>query len=226
MQGSAEWLKLRVGVCTASELRHLVTAKYDADGVAEFTARKWSAEMPNTYLAVKLAEKWRGQADEGFTSYAMEQGSIREHQAIPWYEGIYDVKIKRVGFVTTDDGCFGFSPDGMFEDGCGAECKVPEPKTQVKYLLAGVVPEEYLPQVHGSIYGANAAYWKFMSWRPEFPKLVVHVERDQGILDVIAEAVADFNRRFDCGWARMVEMNGGEPEKPKDLIESHYQENS
>lgn len=209
-QGEMKWYAERMGRVTASDLDNLVTAKYSAGGVAEFAPRKWSTEMPNTYLAAKLSEKWRDEPDEGFSSFAMEQGSIREHQAIPWYEGIYDVAIKRVGIMVSDDGRFAASPDGMFADGAGIECKVPEPKTHTKYLLVGEVPEKYLPQVHGSIFVAGSAYWKFLSWRPEFPKLVVNVERDRRILEVIGEAVAEFNERFDRGFARLLELNGGE----------------
>ena len=207
-QGSAEWLEARMGICTSSELKNLITPKMEP--------RKWSTEMPNTYLAAKLSEKWRGEPDEGFVTADMENGSIREHQAIPWFEGIYEVPIKRVGFVVSDDGSFGFSPDGMFADGGGIECKIPSPKTHAKYLLAGeVVPDGYLPQVHGSIYGAGSAYWKFLSWRPDFPKLVVNTERNEVFCATIAEAVEEFNERFGRAWKRLVEMNGGEPERPK-----------
>jgi hypothetical protein len=213
-QGTAQWLAERMGRVTASDLKNLVTAKG-----GEFAPRKWSTEMPNTYLAAKLSEKWRGVPDEGFTSFAMEQGAIREHQAVPWYEGIYEVAIERVGLIIADDGRFAASPDGMFADGAGIECKVPEPKTHVKYLLAGEVPEEYLPQVHGSIFAAGSAYWKFMSWRPEFPKLIVTVERERRILDVIEEVVEDFNSRFDRAFGRLVDMNGGELPPPPQIVE-------
>ena len=214
-QGTAEWLAERMGRVTASDLDNLVTVK---DG--QFIPRKWSTEMPNTYLVAKLSENWRGEPDEGFASYAMEQGSIREHQAVPWYEGIFEVEIQRVGMIVADDGRFAASPDGMFADGAGIEVKVPEPKTHVKYLLAGEVPEKYLPQVHGSIFAAGSAYWKFMSWRPEFPKLVITVERERRILDVIGEVVAEFNERFDRGFARLVEMNGGElPPAPSSRVD-------
>ena len=124
-----------------------------------------------------------------------------------------------MGIIVSDDGRFAASPDGLFDDNAGVECKVPEPKTHVKYLLGGVVPDEYLPQVHGSIFAAGSAYWKFLSWRPEFPKLVLTVERDNRILDVIGEAVEEFNVRFDRAWARLVNLNGGELPPPPPTLE-------
>lgn len=203
-QGSSDWLEARMGLVTASELKNLITPKMEP--------RKWSTEMPNTYLAAKLSEKWRGDPYEGFVSADMENGSIREKQAIPWFEGIYEVKIRRVGFVISEDGSFGCSPDGLFDAPAGIECKIPTPKTHTKYLIAGgVVPDEYLPQVHGSIFGCESEYWMFLSWRPDFPKLVAMVDRDEKICSTISEVVGEFNERFKRAWKRMVEMNGGEP---------------
>lgn len=207
-QGSPEWLAARMGLVTASELKYLLTPKCEP--------RKWSTEMPNTYLASKLSEKWSGEPDEGFVTEAMENGSIREKQAVPWYEGIFEVRIHPVGFIITDEGTFGASPDGMFDDGAGIEVKVPKRKTHTKYLLADGVPDEYLPQVHGCIFATGAAYWKFLSWNVGFPNHIVTVERDEAAMLRIAEAVADFSERFRRGFERMVDMNWGElPAPPK-----------
>ncbi len=205
-QGTPRWLQLRAGIPTASEFKNLISPTFEI--------RKWSTEMPNTYLATKLAEKWRGMPAETFSSNAMEQGAIREHQAIPWYEGIYDNPVEKVGFITTDDGLIGASPDGLIAPNRGIECKVPEPPTHTKYLIGGKLPDEYAAQVHGSMYVAGADSWVFMSWRPEFPKLVLLIERDDKKIAILAEALAEFNDRLANGWRKLLELNGGPPPAP------------
>ena len=141
-QGAAEWLQLRVGKVTASELGNLVTP--------EFAARK--GETPHTYLCSKLAEAWRGAALPGFSSHATEQGQILEDEARRWYAFAFDrERIQNVGFVEHDDGRCGCSPDALIDDDSGLELKCPEPTNHVRYLLAGELPKAYTAQVHMSI---------------------------------------------------------------------------
>ncbi len=205
-QGSEKWLRLRMRIPTASEFGNLVTP--------EFKIRPWSTEMPNTYLAEKIAEAWSGELTSDAATYSMEQGSIREHQAIPWYEGMYDNPVTRVGFITTDDGKIGASPDGLIAPNRGIEVKNPEPKTHAKYLIKRTLPEKYGPQVHGCIMVADADGWVFLSWRHNYPKLVVPVERDDKKIAVLREAIDEFNARFEKAWALLLDMNGGPPPEP------------
>ena len=154
-QQSLDWMKLHVGIPTASGLDNLLTP--------EFEPRK--GETPKTYVYRKVAEAWRGKPaiDLGGSSFAMEQGLILESEAIPFWELTTGRKITRVGFVTTDDGRFGCSPDGLLQCvdcsslkslghcSCeGIEIKCPAPHTHVKYLSEGVIPKEYRAQVYGS----------------------------------------------------------------------------
>lgn len=104
-QQSKEWMQLHIGIPTASGLDNLLTP--------EFELRK--GETPKTYVYRKVAEAWRGKPaiDLGGSSFAMEQGLILESEAIPFWELTTGRKITRVGFITTDDGRFGCSPDGL-----------------------------------------------------------------------------------------------------------------
>lgn len=108
-QNTIEWMQLHVGLPTASGLDNLLTP--------EFELRK--GETPKTYVYKKVAEAWRGkpQVDLGASSFAMEQGLILESEAIPFWELTTGRKITRVGFITTDDGRFGCSPDGILLKG-------------------------------------------------------------------------------------------------------------
>ena len=67
-QGTAEWLAVRAGIPTASELDQLISP----------TGRLRTGDMPNAYLCRKLAERWTGYPLQSYSGGAMEQGSILE----------------------------------------------------------------------------------------------------------------------------------------------------
>jgi hypothetical protein len=200
-QGSLEWMALRAGIPTASELDALLTPLWKIK----------TGDGPQTYLEKKLAEWWQGGPLPGFSgAFATEQGTILEQEARPWFSLEYKVDIKRVGFITTDDGLFGCSPDGLL-DKEGLEIKCPEAHTHVGYLLDGVLPKDYMAQVHGGMYVTGFESWKFVSYRRNFPQLVLTVERDDKIQGHIAEALDLFQERFEEGKAKLIEINGGPP---------------
>jgi hypothetical protein len=221
-QQSREWMQLHVGIPTAGGLDNLLTP--------EFELRK--GETPKTYVYRKVAEAWRGKPliDLGGSSFAMEQGMILESEAIPFWELTTGRKITRVGFITTDDGRFGCSPDGLIYDAfsgdntpkkkdrgradsqderlmppdpraCGIEIKCPAPNTHVKYLSEGVIPKEYRAQVYGSMFATGFTKWVFMSYCRGFPPLILEVNHDPEIGNKIALAIISFHEQFKRGRA-------------------------
>lgn len=202
-QKSAEWLLARATIPTASEFSNLVTPKFEI--------RKWSTEMPNTYLCRKLAEKWLGGPLMGFNSFATEQGEIVEEEGIRSLEFEFGWKVQRVGLVLTDDKLIGCSPDGLIGEDDGLELKCPNPETHIKYLLNGDLPPDYGPQVHGALLVTGRTKWTFVSYRRRMPPFIFHVPKDDAIQDKLSEALAEFLARFASGWQRLCEINGGEP---------------
>ena len=159
-QGSEEWFKLRAGIPTASEFGQLLTPL--------FKVRE--GEMPKTFVQKKLAEAWMGGPILGFGgSFMMEQGQVVEQEARPFYELTCGEEVTTVGFCTTDDGTVGCSPDGLIGEDGGIEIKCPEPQTHVKYLLNGVLPDDYAAQVHGALFVTGRPWWRFISYRRGFP---------------------------------------------------------
>ena len=202
-QGSDEWLQARLGIVTASELDALITPLWKVK----------TGDGPRTYLAKKIAERWRGCPLQSYHGGSMEQGTLREDEARAWFSLDQNVDVRQVGFITTDDGKMGCSPDGLFADGTGIEIKCPEPHTHVGYLLAGVLPSEYAAQVHGSMLVARAPSWRFLSYCRGFPPLLLTVDADGKVERAIEEAVEAFNLRLDEAWAAIVKRNGGPPAK-------------
>lgn len=188
VQRSTAWMKARAGIPTASEFGRLVTPKWKIR----------IGEGPRTFLCEKLAEAITGMPLPQRSVFgALEQGTILEDEALPWFEFAYSVDVTRVGFCTTDDGRVGCSPDGLIGDDGGIEIKCPQPQTHVAYLLDGVVPDDYVAQVHGSMFVTGRPWWQFLSYCRGFPPLLLTVQRDDEIQRTIAQALSLFLKEFD-----------------------------
>lgn len=196
-QNTLDWLKLHIGIPTAGGLGELVDSK--------FITR--TGEMPKTYLCKKLAEAYRGKplislGSDGFNSFSVEQGMILEEEALPYFELQTNATVQRVGFITTDDGKFGCSPDGLIlgkqaEPIAGLEIKCPAAETHVKYLLGASLPTQYAAQVHGGLYATGLERWVFMSYRRGFPGFFAVINRDEAIIQRIQSALAIFQSNFE-----------------------------
>jgi exodeoxyribonuclease (lambda-induced) len=187
-QGHIDWFKLRMGIPTASELGNLLTP--------EFELRK--GEMPKSFVYTKVAESFTGKPIITTGSWNTEQGEILEGEARPWYELEYEKRVRQVGFITTDDGRFGCSPDGLIEgEECGLEIKCPASHTHVKYLVNGSLPKEYAAQVMGSMFATGFDRWIFLSYHRGFPALVLEIHRDERAMSMIRAAINQFHGDFD-----------------------------
>lgn len=195
-QGETAWHLARAGKATASEFDQLVTPLWKVK----------TGETPEKYVYSKVAEKVMGYAPESASTFAMGQGSLLEHEAIPMFEGVYDVKVTRVGFVESDCGFFGCSPDGLIGDEGGVECKCPEPHTHLANLLGGVCPAKHLPQVQGCMYVTGRPWWWFISYNRHFPPLVVKVYSDPIAQRAIGQALNAFVSEFLAAHAKLMGM--------------------
>lgn len=196
-QGQTEWLTARVGKVTASELHNLLTPEF----------KQKTGETPKTYLYSKVAESWRGQPLAGFSgSWSTDQGNMREEEAIPWYALTYDCDIERVGFIEHDDGRCGGSPDGLIGDDGGIEVKCPEPVNHMRYLMEGVLPKDYVIQVHSNLYMSGRKWWKFLSYRRGFPPFVLTIQRDEEIMKKIHDALQSFYKQHDAAMAKLKQL--------------------
>lgn len=138
-QKTDEWLSLRAGKATASEFDQFITPQF----------KLRTGEMPKTYIAKKVAERWIGRPlpEDNKTALPMEYGSILEQFARPYFEMETGKEVTPVGLLTTDDDLAACSPDGLIGQESGIEIKCPEHKKHTKTLLGGVVPDDYIIQV-------------------------------------------------------------------------------
>lgn len=102
----------------------------------------------------------------GFETYAMRRGHELEPDARERHEIEAGVIVQRCGFVTTDDGVFGCSADGLIGEYGGSEYKClisPEPLRTV--LLDGDI-SEFTDQVQGCLWIMGRRLWHFALYCP------------------------------------------------------------
>lgn len=199
-QGSPEWhAERRQCIATASRFGDILTPKTMKLGAG---ARTYAIEL----LAQEIVPPhyW---IKQDFQSLAMLNGTNTEREARDFFAFDTGLEITEVGFLKTDCGRFGCSPDGLIGEDSGLELKCPLHTTQIKYLLDGKLPPEYAAQVHGSMLVTKRPSWWFMSYAPGLPPLTVRVEPD-AYTEALAEALEEF-------WKILTEMRvkivGGDP---------------
>ena len=204
-QGTTAWMKLRAGKPTASCFDKIITpggkASTSADG----------------YFAHLLAERAMGEPIDGFKSQWMERGNDYEDRAVASYELSHDCDTVRVGFVTSDDGLIGCSPD-RFIVGCPAgalECKAPSAPVHVGYYLAAVgASKEYKVQLQGQLWVCEREWVDIISYHPGIPDVVFRVTRDEEFIAVMAAHVRAFSGRLEDKWTELQAKGWGPKESP------------
>jgi len=185
-QRSEAWFALRRGVLTASRVGAWLL-KSDA------TSAK-ARENAICELIAELAEC--DEEPDRFENWAMKRGTRYEPEAVAAFERATGKKVTDVGFCMSKHGLFGCSPDGLIEeDGSGLEGKVPIPRTHIAYRRAGVLPPEYLHQIHFSMAVTGAKSWHFQSWNPDLANLRIEVKRDDFTEKLLAAAIV-FSREL------------------------------
>jgi hypothetical protein len=198
LQRSDEWDRLRCGIITASNFSKIITP-----------TGKPSKQWEDMAFDV-IAEKMLGRKTDTYTAPAMERGSYLENDACDWYENIHcdgKVALKKMGFITTDDGLIGCSPDRLIGDDGILEIKIPLPKTQVRYLIKGELQEDYTPQIQGQLYVSGRKYVDIVAWHPELSRTVITVERNEAFIACLDQLLKDFNHYVSECWAKIKEVS-------------------
>lgn len=157
-QGSARWYELRLGVPTASNFKKIITPK----GEQSAQARKYMYRL----IAERLLKET--QDDElGYVQW-VSRGKSEEGNAAAMFEFTHERPLRPGGFVTTDDGKLGCSPDRLVGTNEAVEIKSPAPWTQIGYLLDGP-GADYRPQVQGQLLVGDFEAVHFYSYHPQMP---------------------------------------------------------
>jgi len=187
VQPSPEWHLLRMVRPTASNFdRIMMPGKRCLSAQVDDYIKEIIAAQTCEYLPERA---------EVYLTRPMRLGVARESEACHWYSMQTGYETVKIGFVTTDDGRFGCSPDrGVMVKGELAgllEVKCPLMKTHRKWADAGGVPREHLCQVHGALIVSGLPWVEFVSYPPPVrseyeytPPFRVRVEPDDFTKDL------------------------------------------
>jgi putative phage-type endonuclease len=188
-QGTESWWDTRLGMLTSSRI---------ADAIGK--RKRGNEELKGRAdLKLELAvERLTRKPSEHFVSEWMFRGSEMEPLARAAYEMRTGETVQLIDFLLHPDRerllWGGASPDGLCDSGL-IEIKVPKPSTHARYLLAGCVPSEYVPQMMWQMACCpEAKVNTFVSYCPDFPEpmnlFICRLERDDvRIAEMEAEAV-------------------------------------
>lgn len=206
-QGSVDWLRLRACKVTASDASDLVTP----------LGKVKTGDAAKTLMILKLTENWvGGNVPTSQTIFDCEQGKLLEEYARPAFTLETGKRVSQVAFIEGDDSRVGCSPDGVLEDEqAGLEIKCPKMENHIRYLLDGVVPQDYILQVQFSLYVTKWPAWYFMSFRRTLPPLIIKVLPDEKIQAAIKESLDAFFKSHDEALRKLIKLNGGEPTRSK-----------
>lgn len=181
-QGSVRWYELRLGIPTASNFNKIITPK----GERSKQGRKYMYRL----IAERLLKE--SQDDQiGFVKW-VEHGSANEAGAGALFEFTHEIPLEPGGFVTTDDGRIGASPDRLLKGGVEAvEIKAPAPWTHIGYLLDGP-GDDYRPQVQGQLYVGGFGAVHFYSYHPQMPPFEQVTLPDRGFQRLLQSELAWF----------------------------------
>jgi len=188
-QGSAKWLLARLGKPTASMYGNIVTP----------TGKAVTDTKRDGYMMKLLAERITGRATEVYVSAAMDRGNRLEPEARAWYEMQNAVEVAQIGFALHDEGRWGASPDGIIADDGGIEIKTAVLHNHIAKLLDGKAPSENIVQIQGCMYVTGRKWWDYCLFGDyaNVPNMVVRVERDEVMMEALAECLLKFCDELD-----------------------------
>jgi putative phage-type endonuclease len=191
-QGSGAWLAARAGRITASRVAEVLA----------YAKKGGETQKRADYRIELVSERLSGLATEKYVTFAMKEGTRLEPQARTEYELATDVLCDQVGFAIHPAMDFsGASPDGLVGKDGGVEIKCPTRTTHIEYLMAGIVPPEYEPQMVWNMVCCERMWWDFVSYCPDFPEplnmFTIRLHRDEARIDVIDAEVRKFNAEVE-----------------------------
>lgn len=191
-----------------SDKEALEAAGYKAKPKAEAIERAIAGEKVGDFsdaakdYAFRLAvERISGEAlDEGgFETFAMRRGRELEPMARAEHEAKAGIFVERAGFVTTDDGIFGASADGLIGDDEGAEYKCFIAPDRLRAFWLENDASSVIDQVQGCLWLTGRKRWHLGLYCPALASVGKELwlktfDRDENYIELLEEDLVEFSR--------------------------------
>lgn len=209
-QGSTDWLSLRVGKITAS--RYKDARDFNAPTAAEKkegkTRGKPSAKCI-AYAAQVAVERIAQQSIEKvFENWQMREGREQE----PHARNAYDVEtghvVQEVGAITTDDGLFLYSPDGLIGHDGLLEIKTLLSADVICKVVGDGDLSAYMDQCMGGLWLTGRQWIDLVLWAPALAPIgrqltIKRITRDEPAIEALESDLMDFARMVQAAETKL-----------------------
>lgn len=175
-QGSDEWLAARKGCITGSRFREC--------------RDKLRGGQPSkaciAYAMDTARERVGGRAPTKFQNAAMRTGHEQEPLARLAYERRTGNLVEEVGFITTDDGLYGLSPDGLIDDDGVLEIKTMVSSDTLFAAVADGDVSAYMDQCLGYLWLLGRQWVDLVLWVPDLNHMVIkRISREENAIEAL-----------------------------------------
>lgn len=140
--------------------------------------------------------------DEGFETWQMRRGHELEPEARMEHEALTGLLVERAGFVTTDDGAFGASADGLIDLDGGSEYKAFLAPEKLRPILLDKDIDDVRDQAQGCMWICGRSWWHVGLYCPALAKAekqftLVEVKRDDDFIEAMERDLIEFAEFVD-----------------------------
>ncbi|RKP56392.1 lambda exonuclease family protein [Pararobbsia silviterrae] len=200
-QGTPEWLQARSGATTASRFADAISVLTRTSGSKKAGDPTKESDKYAIELAIEIIS---GEPyGEPIKAWTLDRGHELEWRARAAYEMQTGKLVRESGIVLTDDRRFGYSTDGLLDDGDGAiEIKCPVDTVKIMEMIETGDTSEYDHQLQGGLWLTNRKYIDFIMYVPALEKAgrdlyVKRIERNDDFIESMIEKLNAFNARVD-----------------------------
>jgi len=193
-QGSEGWLRARAGCITASRYKdardRLKPCKGETRGKPSAKCLAYAAQVAVERIAKRPIDKT-------FESWQMREGTEQE----PLARAAYDIEtgniVNEAGLLTTDDGMYGYSSDGLIGTDGLLEIKTLLSAERIVRVIGEGDLSEYLDQCMGGLWLTNRKWIDLVLWAPALVgigrELTIHrIDRDEAAIEALEADLIDF----------------------------------
>lgn len=201
LQTDPGWVRERIGCVSASRMKHVLDVKKDGKPGAERLK----------YMAELVTERMTDMAADHAVTMPMRRGLDEEPNAKIVYEAHTGVLVRPARWIphpTIEHA--GATPDGFIGHDGLVEFKVPMRTTYTTWRLAGVIPEEHIPQLLFQLACTRRKWVDFVAYCPEAKdeRLRLFIRRFEPTpeqIEEIEQKARDFLADVDRAFQHMTE---------------------
>lgn len=196
-QGTPEWLQARSGAVTASRFADAISKLTRASGDKKAGD---SSAVSDRYAADLAIERISGiPYGEPPKTWLLDRGHELEDHARIAYEARTGFLVEETGVCLTDDRKFGYSTDGMPDDGL-IEIKCPIDSIKIATMWKTGDVSEYIHQMQGGMWITGRKWCDFLMYAPALESVgkdlyVKRIHRDDAFIDSMVSELLAFDKR-------------------------------